>query len=127
MASNDSKKVGKKLVDLCSKGKNMEAIDSLYSKDIVSVEASGNDQMPREMRGIDKIRGKNQWWVENHDVHGAKVEGPFPNEDRFAVRYHYDVTPKSGPMKGKRFQMDEVGIYTVKGGKIVREEFFYDT
>jgi ketosteroid isomerase-like protein len=127
MASNDSKTVGKKLVDLCSKGKNMEAIDSLYSKDIVSVEASGNDQMPREMRGIDKIRGKNQWWVENHNVHDAKVEGPFPNEDRFAVRYHYDVTPKSGPMKGKRFQMDEVGIYTVKGGKIVREEFFYDT
>jgi hypothetical protein len=28
-------------------------------------------------------------------------------------------------MKGKRVGMDEVGIYTVKNGKIVREEFFY--
>ncbi len=122
----DTKQVGKKLVELCNQGKNMEAIDSLYSKDVVSVEASGNEQMPREMRGIDEIRGKNQWWYDNHEVHGGKAEGPFPHEDRFAVKFHYDVTAKNGPMKGKRFQMDEVGIYTVKNGKIVREEFFYD-
>jgi ketosteroid isomerase-like protein len=35
------------------------------------------------------------------------------------------VTPKAGPQKGKRMQMDEIGVYTVKNGKIVREEFFY--
>ncbi len=81
--------------------------------------------MPAEMRGIDKIRGKNQWWFDNNEVHSAKVEGPFPHNDRFAVKFHYDVTPKDGPMKGKRMQMDEVGVYTVKNGKIVREEFFY--
>jgi hypothetical protein len=103
----------------------MDAINSLYDKNIVSVEAMGNEQMPREMKGIDKIKGKNQWWYENHEVHGAKIEGPFPNEDRFAVKFHYDVTAKQGPNKGKRFQMDEVGVYTVKNGKIVREEFFY--
>ena len=49
---------------------------------------------------------------------------PFPN-DRFAVKFHYERTPKSGPMKGKRMQMDEVGVDTVRNGKIVREEFFY--
>ena len=36
-----------------------------------------------------------------------------------------DVTPKDGPMKGKRMQMDEAGLYTVKQGKVVQEEFFY--
>jgi ribosomal protein L21 len=54
-----------------------------------------------------------------------KVEGPFPNNDRFAVKFHYETSPKSGPNKGKKVKMDEVGIYTVKDGKIVREEFFY--
>lgn len=121
----DTKQVGEKLVSLCSKGKNLEAIESLYSKDIVSVEAISSPEIPAKMRGIDKIRGKNKWWFENNEVHSVKVEGPFPHNDRFAVKYHFDVTPKAGPQKGKRFQMDEVGVYTVKNGKIVKEEFFY--
>ncbi len=54
----DTKEVGEKLVSLCSKGKNMDAINSLYSKDIVSVEAHGSPEMPAEMKGIDKIRGR---------------------------------------------------------------------
>ena len=122
----DTKQIGKTLVDLCNQGKNLEAIDSLYSKDVVSVEAVGSPESPREAKGIDQIRAKNRWWSENHEVHSGKAEGPFPHEDRFAVKFAYDVTPKSGKMKGKRFQMNEVGIYTVKNGKIVREEFFYD-
>jgi ketosteroid isomerase-like protein len=28
-------------------------------------------------------------------------------------------------MAGKRFTMEETALYTVKGGKIVQEEFFY--
>ena len=124
----DSKQIGEKLVSLCSKGKNLDAIDSLYAKDIVSIEAmASTPDMPAEMKGIDKIKGKNQWWNENHQVHSAKVEGPFPHNDRFAVKFHYDVTAKAGPQKGKRFQMEEVGIYTVKNGKIVKEEFFYSS
>lgn len=122
----DTKEIGKKLVELCRKGKNLDAVNTLYSPDVVSVEAQGDATMPAELHGIDKIRGKNQWWVENHEVHSASVEGPFPHEDRFATLFHYDITPKTGPMKGKRMKMDEVAIYTVKGGKIVREEFFYD-
>ena len=122
----DTKQIGKTLVDLCNQGKNMDAIDSLYSKDVVSVEAIGSPEMPREAKGIDKIRAKNRRWYENNEVHNGKAEGPFPHEERFAVKFAYDVTPKEGPMKGKRFQMNEVGLYTVKDGKIVREEFFYD-
>ena len=121
----DTKEIGEKLVGLCNKGKNLDAIDSLYHKDIVSIEAMGSPEMPQEMRGIDKIKGKNQWWSENNQVHGSKVEGPFPNGDRFAVKFHYEITPKAGPAKGKRVNMDEIGIYTVKNGKIVKEEFFY--
>jgi hypothetical protein len=33
-----------------------------------------------------------------------------------------DVTFKGS---GQRMQLDEVGLYTVKDGRIVREEFFY--
>ena len=115
--------VGKKLVEMCKQGQNLKAIETLYSPDIVSVEAASMPNMPAEMKGVEAVRGKNKWWVDNHEVHSASCEGPYPHGDRFIVRFNYDVTNK--PTK-KRMKMDEMGLYTVKGGKIVREEFFYD-
>jgi hypothetical protein len=117
--------VGNKLVELCKQGKNQEAMETLYSPDIVSVEAAEMPNMPREMRGMmQAVVGKSKWWNENHVMHSVEVEGPWPHGDRFIVRFKYDVTSK--PMN-KRIQMDEVGLYTVANGKIVREEFFYPT
>src|SRR5713226_4782438 len=98
----ETKQVGEKLVELCKQGKNLEAVNTLYDKNIVSVEAQGMPDMPAEMKGIDAIRGKNQWWVENHEVHAGDAKGPFAHGDRFAVMYHYEVTPKIGPKKGER-------------------------
>lgn len=122
----DTKEVARKLVDYCARGENLKAVDELYDKDVVSVEVSGTPEMPAEMRGIDKVRGKNQWWLNTHEIHDHGVEGPFPHKERFAVKYRYDVTPKEGPYAGQRMKMDEIALYTVKNGKIVREEFFYD-
>ncbi len=90
---NDTLTVGKKLVALCREGKMLEAVDALYSPEIVSIEAaSGGPSMPARMEGLDAIKGKNDWWVKNHDVHGANVEGPYPHGDRFIVRFTFDVT-----------------------------------
>jgi ketosteroid isomerase-like protein len=60
--------------------------------------------------------------MDTHEVHAAAVEGPWPNGDRFIVRFTYDVTNKPS---GRRMQMDETALFTVQNGKIVREEFFY--
>jgi ketosteroid isomerase-like protein len=121
----DTKEVGEKLVALCREGKNVEAVDTLYGPDIVSVEAISTPEMPAEMRGIEAVRGKNTWWLDNHEIHSASAEGPYPHGDKFAVKYAYDVTAKAGPMAGQRMKMDEVAVYTVRDGKVVREEFYY--
>jgi len=113
---------GKKLVELCQKGQNVQAIETLYSPDVVSVEPASGPNMPAEMRGIQAVIGKNQWWMDNHEIHSASCDGPYPHGERFIVNFRYDVTNK--PTK-TRFQMSEAGLYTVKDGKIVREEFFY--
>jgi|ERR1700682_2019319 len=123
----DTKSVGEKLVALCKEGKNLEAVGTLYDNDIVSVEAMGPPGMPLESQGIDAVRGKNEWWLNAHEVHSGKAEGPFVNGDQFAVIYDYDVTAKegAGARAGERFQMKEVGVYTVANGKVVREVFHY--
>jgi ketosteroid isomerase-like protein len=116
----NTEEVAKKLVELCRNGEWMKAIDDLYAKDIVSVEAQAMENMPAEMRGIDQVRGKTEWWEKHMEVHSAKVTGPFVARDTFVVQFDVDVTDKGSK---KRMQMSEVGIYTVKDGKIAREEF----
>jgi ketosteroid isomerase-like protein len=119
-----AKEIGVKLVGFCKEGKNEAAIRELYADDVVSVEAGAPPQGEREMRGKEAVLGKTQWWTDNHEVHGGTVEGPFPHgDDRFAVRFQYDVTFKPA---SRRMTMDEVAVYTVEDGKITREEFFYD-
>lgn len=121
-----TQEIASQLVALCRAGRNIEAVDALLSDNVVSVEARGDEIMPAEMTGRDAIRGKNEWWVNNHKIHHSSVKGPYPNGDRFAVIFNFDVTPVTGPMAGQRMRMEEVALYTVADGKITREEFFYD-
>jgi hypothetical protein len=116
----NTEEVAKKLVEFCRNGEWMKAIDELYAKDIVSVEPRAMENMPAEMRGIDQVRGKTDWWEKNMEVHSAKVSGPFVARDTFVVQFDIDVTDKGSK---KRMQMSEAGIYTVKDGKVSREEF----
>jgi hypothetical protein len=119
MSSND---IGTKYVAMCREGKQAEVLSELFSPDAVSVEASAPAGMERTVKGIEGIRGKSKWWASNHTVHKAELFGPYPHDDRFAVRFVYDITNKPS---NKRFTMDEVGLFTVANGKIVKEEFFY--
>ncbi len=114
--------IGKELAALCRQGKNQEAIDRFYSPNIESIEPCAMPGMDQIQRGIQAIKGKNQWWVDNHQIHGGTVEGPYPHGDRFILFFKYDVTPKQ---TGKRMTIDETGLYTVQNGKVVKEEFFY--
>ena len=117
---NTTEEVATKLVDYCRKGEWMKAVNDLYGKDIVSVEPRAMENMPAEMRGLDQVRGKTDWWEKNFEVHSAKVGGPFVARDTFVVQFDVDVTEKGTK---KRMQMSEAGIYTVKDGKVAREEF----
>ena len=115
--------VAQELVALCREGRNLDAVHKLYSPRIVSIEPVGDENMPAEMSGLDAIRQKHQWWDENNEVHSAKVNGPFIGENQFAVEYDFETTFKP---TGQRSRMIEMALYTVKDGKIVREEFFYN-
>lgn len=116
----NTEEVGAKVAELVRQKEYEQAIDTLYADDIVSVEAEGIEGMPAEMRGIDQVRGKTKWWISNMEVHSTEVSEVFAANDKFVLRYDVDVTDKSSK---KRMKMSEIAIYTVKDGKIVREEF----
>ena len=115
--------IAKGLVDMCRQGKNLEAVEKYYSDGVVSIESSAPKGMPAETRGIQAIKEKNQWFFDHNELHSEEVNGPFLGEKQFAVEFKMDVTQKAS---GKRMHMEEMGLYTVEDGKIVREHFFYN-
>jgi len=115
--------IGKQLVSFCQQQKDLDSINTLYSPNAVSVEAGAMEGTDRTKQGLEAIRGKHQWWTENHAVHNVETSGPYPHGDnKFAVHFTYDVTNKPS---GKRFKMDEIGVFEVADDKVVREEYFY--
>jgi ketosteroid isomerase-like protein len=114
--------IGKKLVEFCKKGENLKAVNELFGAEIESHESMAGPGGTDTVQGVEAIRTKNKQWEEEMDVHSMDAQGPFPLGDRFAVHFKFDATEKK---TNKRMKMEEVGLYTVKNGKIVKEEFFY--
>jgi len=115
-----TEEIGKKVVELTRKQAWREAVDTLYSNDIVSVEAQGMGGESPEKRGLEAVRCKTDWWINTMNVYDIKVSGPFVAHDRFVVLYDLEFGEKTS---NERIKMSEAGVYTVKDGKIVREEF----
>src|SRR5215217_527351 len=104
--TTDTKTVADGFTALCKAGKFDDAGAQYWGEDVVSLE-NGGDMARAE--GLAAVKGKGEWWAANHEIHSAETEGPFVNGDQFAVV----------------FQMHEIATYTVKGGKIVEERFYY--
>jgi ketosteroid isomerase-like protein len=117
-----TQEVADKLTQLCKQGKFHEAMEALYSPDIVSMEAGAPPGQSREAKGIDAVKAKGEWWATNHDVHAVTVEGPLVAGAHFTVAFKMDVTFKP---QSRRHTMEEIAVYRVADGKIVYEEFFY--
>lgn len=115
-----TKDLAQEFTALLKSGQHDAAAARFNAESIASYEAM--DGPMAVCKGKDAVKAKGEWWAANHDVHGGSVEGPYVNGDSFVVRFTIDVTPKQ---TGQRITMDEVGLYTVRDGKIVEERFFY--
>lgn len=123
MFNETLKTVADALVAANTSGELEALLNDYYAADAVSVEAAQGEGMPRTAEGLEAIRGKHAWWAGAMEMHDSTTEGPFLFEpDRFAVRFTMDVTNRE---TGDRIQGVEIAVYTVKDGKIVREEFFW--
>jgi hypothetical protein len=114
----DTRGIACGLVALCRNGKFAESGEKYWADDVVSVEMAGAEAVSR---GKAAVRAKGVWWAGAHEVHGVRVEGPWVNGEQFTVRFILDVTNKQN---GHRMSIDEIALYTLKGGKIAEERFF---
>lgn len=111
--------IARDVVNLNKHGKFAEAGEKYWADNVVSIEPAGEHA---EIKGKAAVRSKGEEWSKHNEVHSALVEGPYINGNQFVVRFKMDMTAKA---TGKRQTMDEVGLYTIRNGKIVEERFFY--
>ena len=113
--------VAAKFNELAQQGNWNKIQDELFADNAVSIE-------PRESPGLQSVEGlpaikqKGKQFEESvEEMHGGYSSPPLVTENHFAVAMGMDVT-----MKGAgRVKMDEIALYEVKDGKIVKEQFFY--
>lgn len=116
-----TQEVANRLVELCRTGQHEQAVKELYDPNIISIEPEG---MPnRIVKGLDGIAKKSERFESMLEkVNSSTISDPIVAENFFSCSMLMNVQLKGAPVA---IDMDEVCVYNVKNGKIVKEEFFY--
>ncbi|MEM1339420.1 MAG: SnoaL-like domain-containing protein [Bacteroidota bacterium] len=117
-----TQEVADQLVDYCRTGQFDTAMKELYGEGIVSIEPKG---APMErVEGFQEVIKKAAYFNDMvEEFHGNEVSDPLVADNFFSCRMKMDATFK----QGGRQAMEEICLYEVADGKIIREEFFYTT
>ncbi len=116
-----TEEVANNLVAWFNNNEEARCYEELYSPNIVSLEPGGEIPISK---GMEEITKKGEWWRQNFEQHSAKATGPIVADNWFSVRFDMDTTHKPS---GQRSQMSEIAVFQVENGKIVKEQFFYNT
>ena len=116
-----TQEVANRYHELSQTGQWDKVQDELFADNAVSIEPPGSPGL-QSVEGMPAIKQKGKQFGEMvEEMHGGYTTAPVVGGRFFSVGMGIDCT-----MKGMgRQKMDEVALYEVKNGKIVREQFFY--
>ena len=113
--------VARDFTALLRAGKADEVEQKWLAPSIESVEGLGASMA---WSGKKAVLAKYRAWEADHAIENMTIEGPWVGATGFALRYVLDAVTKS---TGQRMHMEEIAVYTVRNGKVVREEFHFAT
>ena len=116
-----TQEVANRFHELAQTGQWDKIQDELFAENAVSIEPP-HAQGLQSVEGIAAIRQKGKQFGEMvEEMHGGYSTTPLVGGRFFSVAMGMDVTYKG---MGRQ-KMDEIAVYEVKDGKIVKEQFFY--
>jgi hypothetical protein len=111
--------VARQFTDLLRAGKYAEVEERWLGPGIESVEGHG---AAMSWKGKKNVLAKYRAWEANNEFVDAVIDGPWVGATGFAIKFTGHVRNKS---TGERHAMEEIAVYTVRDGKVVREEFHF--
>ncbi len=113
-----TEEVAQRLIVLLGEGKNLEAVQTLYAEEIETREADPARNRMGKAATLEAIGAFNA----SHEFRYTHIEGPLISGTHFALSLRFEAREKTG---GREFHVEELAVYTVRNGLIVKEEFFY--
>jgi len=111
--------VANKLYQYCLQGDYANCYSELYSPDCQSIEADGTTVV-----GLEAMAEKGKQWNEGiAEFYGSSVGKPIVSGTHFSLAMSLKLKYK-GDTEATNFE--EICVYQVKDGKVVKEQFFYD-
>lgn len=116
-----TQEVANRFNELAQQGNWAQIQEELFSEDAESIEPPSSPGL-QSAKGKPALKQKGEMFNSMvEEMHGGYSHEPIVAGNHFAVAMGMDVT-----MKGQgRSQMDEIAVYEVKDGRIVKEQFFY--
>ncbi len=118
-----TQEVANRFYQLTRENKWMDIQEELYGQNAESIEPAHAASFGlKNAKGLDAIRQKGEAFNNMvEEMHGGYCSEPVVGGTYFSVAMGMDVT-----MKGAgRVKMDEIAVYEVKDGKIIKEQFFF--
>jgi hypothetical protein len=119
-----TQQIADRLVALCRTGQNQQAYQELFSQDAVAIEPDmvADFGGAPETKGLPALLAKSANFQNMLEAyHSGSISEPLVAGNFFSVKMAMDVTYKE---MGRR-QEEEICVYEVRDGKIVREQFFF--
>jgi len=115
-----TKEVADKFIAMLKEGKYVEARAEFFTDETESIEPAGADM--QYVKGLAAIEEKGRMFQENvEEMHSGFVGEPIVAGKYFSVAMGMDVTMK----QFGRMNLEEICMYEVKEGKIIKEAFFF--
>lgn len=112
-----TEQIAHRLAEWVRQGQFSEARQELFAPDAISQEPDGT--LCQGLEAMDQKQ--NQWQASFEALYGVSVSAPLVTADSFALAFAWDMAYKGQP----RHTWHELGVFEVREGRVVREQFFY--
>ncbi len=118
-----TQEVAKRYYELIQQHQYKQIQNELYALNAISIEPENDTNLPLVVEGIEALQQKEGlFFSQVEQMFGGKMSEPIVSNFHFSQMTEMDVK-----MKGKERKMKgQIGVFEVRNGKIVKEQFFYD-
>ncbi len=118
-----TQEVAKRYYELIQMHQYEQIQNELYSPEVISIEPENDSRLPLTVKGIEACKQKEGlFFSQIEEMHGSYMSEIVVSTFFFSMMTGMDVT-----MRGKnRKKKEQICVFEVRDGKIVKEQFFYD-
>ena len=118
-----TEQVAKRYYELIQQHQYEQIQNELYAPNAISIEPENDSNLPLVVQGIDALRQKEGLFFSQVD----EMFGSYMSETVISTFFFSMMTGMDVKMSGKqRKKKEQICVFEVRNGKIVREQFFYD-